>query len=390
MWSFYVKKLLYANIGDFAPSTRTVQQDGFLFCKDARLAKAPQVRSYYVSELGSIDGYAPEQSINVFTDADTLFNAMASFEHCDLTDYHPPNNVVNSATWRDYCIGMVSNIRRDGDYLIGDVLIKDNHAIQAVMSNHRLELSLGYRADLVLETGDYNGTPYQAKFTNLVGNHVALVAFGRCGSECRIGDSGRQENMMKIIVDGLSFDVADNEALKGAIEKQNAKIAEFEQLKSTTLKVGDNAFKVADEHTALQAVIDTLVADGQAKDEQIKQLSENQATPEKVQAMAIELSNTVNDAKKIHADVKTEGCTCEQIKRNAVEVKAGDSLVVAILGDVAIGDAKPEVIDTAFRALVATAGTTQQQQNPLNPTTQVGDTVPVTTHFDKSTMWKNK
>lgn len=388
MWSFYVKKLLYTKIGDFAPSTRTVQQDGFLLCKDARLAKAPQIRSYYVSELGQIDGFSPEQSINVLTEADTLFNAMSSFEHCDLTDYHPPNNVVNIGNWKSYCIGKVSNVRRDGDYLIGDVLIKDNDAIQAVMNNYRLELSLGYSADLVLETGEYDGTPYQAKFLNLVGNHVALVAFGRCGSECRIGDSMKQqEQMMKVVVDGLSFDVADNEALKGAIEKQNAKIAELEQLKASTLKVGDKAFKVADEHTALQAVIDTLVADSKAKDEQITQLQANQATPEKVQAMAMELANTVNDAKKIHDGIQTDGCTCEQIKRRAVEVKAGDSLVMAILGGVTVADAKNEQIDTAFRALVATAGT-QVTTNPLNPT-NVGDNAQPTL-YDKSNAWKEK
>ncbi|MCP5732462.1 hypothetical protein NL307_27330, partial [Klebsiella pneumoniae] len=54
--------------------------------------------------------------------------------------------------------------------------------------------------------------------------------------------------------------------------------------------------------------------------------------------------------------VKTEGCTCEQIKRDVISAKAGDTLVTAVLGGVSVGDAKPDQIDTVFRALSAVKG----------------------------------
>ena len=90
------------------------------------------------------------------------------------------------------------------------------------------------------------------------------------------------------------------------------------------------------------------------------------------------------------------GCSCEQIKREAVAAKAGDALVKAIIGNVAIGDAKPDVIDTAFRALAAVVPATptnhlsnqlHQQQTQL----PVGDGQP--SGKDESTSkadaWKN-
>lgn len=65
----------------------------------------------------------------------------------------------------------------------------------------------------------------------------------------------------------------------------------------------------------------------------------------------------IADAKKLHPQVKTDGCSCEQIKRDAVNVKAGDALVQAVLNGVAVADAKPEQIDTVFRALSAVVPT---------------------------------
>ncbi|MFH4117579.1 hypothetical protein WAI56_19145, partial [Acinetobacter baumannii] len=43
--------------------------------------------------------------------------------------------------------------------------------------------------------------------------------------------------------------------------------------------------------------------------------------------------------------------------------KAGDALVTALMGNVSVGDAKPEQIDTTFRALCAVKGT--QPSNPV-------------------------
>lgn len=180
-------------MGDFAPSasTRTITPEGFLLCKEARLGKAPQVRQYYAGEFTGLTGYTPDQVINVFTSADELLNAktIKSFQGVDAADYHPAGNVMNASTWRDHCIGTVSHVRQDGEFLVGDILLKDSRIIDQVQKNQRIELSLGYSADFVVEAGIApDGIPYQAKWINIVGNHVALVEYGRCGGSCRIGD----------------------------------------------------------------------------------------------------------------------------------------------------------------------------------------------------------
>ena len=365
-----MKKLINLEIGDFAPSqsSRSLTPEGFLLCKGAKLAKAPQVRNYYPEEFGGIEGFKEGAPFGVYTSADELFSksTMASAEGKDATNSHPPGNQVNAATWRGYSIGDLSNVREEEGYLVGDLLIKDKEAIELIQTNEKIELSLGYGADLILEAGVApDGTPYHAVFKNIQVNHVALVHYGRCGGDCRVGDQNpNPEKKMKIIVDGIPFNVADNEALAAALKKEQDQLA---NLKAAKLKIGDQEFSIATELEVVQAVADKLVTDHKTLADKVPALEANQATPEKLEAMAADRAAVIHDAKKLDPNIKTDGCTCEQIKREAVKAKAADALVTAVLGGVAIGDAKPDVIDTAFRALAATSGTMNPANNLFQP-----------------------
>lgn len=397
-----MKTQFLVKVGDFAPaqSTRTLNADGYLLCRDVRLGMAPQVRQYYASEFGEVEGFTPDQIINIYTSPDDLFkpDVMASFEGVDASDYHPAGNVMNAATWSEHAIGSASNIRRDGDYLIGDLFIKDQSVINQIQTQERLEISLGYGAQLVMESGTApDGTAYQARWTDIQGNHVALVKYGRCGGSCRIGDQKpnqtdlKTEKTMKIVVDGLPFEVADNEALQAAMLKQQTQLT---NLQAAKIKIGDQEFALT-ELPAVQAVVDKLVTDGAASASKITELEANQASPEKLEQMAAERTAVIADAKKLNPEIKTDGCSCEQIKRDAITAKAGDAVLGAILGGVAIGDAKPEQIDVAFRALSATQTTApnplgQALQNMPSAGQLVGDAKvnkPVT--YDKSQAYKS-
>lgn len=398
--------LLHLKLGDFAPtqSSRTLTPEGFLLCKDARLGKAPQVRQYYAAEFNGLEGFTPDQVINVYSSPDELFRpeTIESYQGVDVTDNHPPGNTVNAATWKTYSIGTLSNVRKEGEFLIGDLLIKDSDVIQQIQSQERLELSLGYGAELHLISGTAaDGTPYQAEFKNFYGDHVALVKYGRCGGDCRIGDQKpnptNTEKTMQIIVNGIPFDVADNSALAAALKKDQDLLASLQQTVNSKLKIGDQEFSIS-ELTAVQAVIDKVVADAKTNAEKVTTLEANQVTPEKLEALANERAAVISDAKKLNANVKTDGCSCEQIKREAINAKAGDAIVGAILGQVAIGDAKPEQVDMVFRALVATNGT-QTPPNPINsfftgdsqttPPSGGNGAIPTQEQgFDKTTAWK--
>lgn len=410
-----MKRQFLIKVGDFAPpqSTRTITPAGYLLCTGVRLGKAPQVRQYYAAEFGGIEGFSNDQVINVFTSADTLFKpeVIASFEGVDASDYHPPGNVMNAATWRDHAIGTVFNIRQDGDFLVGDMLVKDQKLINQIQTNQRIEISLGYGANLIMQTGVApDGTPYQAQWTDIQGNHVALVEYGRCGGDCRIGDhdpiknpnpsfnpnNPTSENTMKIVVDGLPFEVADNPALEAALKKQQEHLA---NLQAAKLKIGDQEFSVS-ELPAVQVVVDKLVVDSKTQAEQITELEANQASPEKLEKMAADRAAVIADAKKLNPDIKTDGCTCEQIKRDAIAAKAGDAVLGAILAGVSVGDAKPEQVDVAFRALAATSQTSTS--NPMAQTLQnmdgigiaqpVGDATPAQNQpaaYNKSQAYKS-
>lgn len=363
------KHIYHFKVGDFAPSesSRSFTKEGYLKCVNVRLAKAPQVRQYYAYEFPSLEGYSADQIINIYTPADELFKpeTIQSFNGVDVTDYHPPKNEINASNWKDYHIGYCENVRQEGDYLVGDLLIKDKISIDLIQSNERIEMSLGYGAVLIVEQGTApDGTPYQAKFINFNGDHMALVKYGRCGGDCRIGDEKQtpKGKTMEVSVNGIRFDIGDNKPLADALKQQQEQL---ENLKAAKLKVGDKQFSIGDELNAVQAVVDQLHTDKTTLEQKVGDLEKNQMTPEKLEQAATERAAVIADAKALVPTVKTEGCTCEQIKRDVIAAKAGDALVTALLGSVSVGDAKPDQIDTTFRALSAVKGT-----HPSNP---VGD-----------------
>lgn len=363
-----MKNIYRFKVGDFAPSesTRSYTPEGYLKCVNVRLGKAPQVRQYYAYEFPNLEGFSADQTINVYTPAEELFKpaAIKSWDGADATDYHPPKNEINAANWKDYHIGYCENVRQEGEYLLGDLLIKDKDSIDLIQNNERLEMSLGYGATLVLEQGTApDGTVYQAKFINFIGNHVALVKYGRCGGDCRIGDEKQtppEGKTMEVIVNGMRFDIGDNTPLADALKIQQEQL---ENLKAAKLKVGDKQFSIGDELGAIQAVVDQLYAEKTGLEQKVGDLEKNQMTPEKLEQAAAERAAVIADAKALVPTVKTEGCTCEQIKRDVIAAKAGDALVTALMGSVSVGDAKPEQIDTTFRALCAVKGT--QPSNPV-------------------------
>ena len=392
-----MKYIYQLKIGDFAPSesTRSFTQEGYLKCVNVRLAKAPQVRQYYAFEFPNLEGYSADQIINVYVSADDLFkpDVIKSFNGVDATDYHPPKNEINASNWKDYHIGDCENVRQEGEFMMGDLIIKDQNSINAIQSNERIEISLGYSADLVIEQGTApDGTPYQAKFINFKGNHVALVKYGRCGGDCRIGDHkpNPKGKKMEVKVNGIRFEIGDNQALADALKQQEDQL---QNLKAAKLKVGDKQFAIGDELTAVQAVVDKLQTENADLTQKVGDLEKNQITPEKLDQVVAERASVVADAVALVPGIKTEGCSCEQIKRDVIAAKAGDSLVSAVLGGVAVGDAKPDQIDTVFRALSAVKATTpgnavgdalhqqqQQQNNNQDPNENKG--------FDKSAAYK--
>lgn len=112
-------------------------------------------------------------------------DALASFALVPVTNEHPPE-ALTADNAKQYAVGSVSeSVAPEGDKVRATLMITDADAI-AALDGGRSELSCGYTADVVIEPGTWQGQRYDAKQTNIRGNHVALVDAGRAGPTCSI------------------------------------------------------------------------------------------------------------------------------------------------------------------------------------------------------------
>lgn len=154
--------------------------EGYLICLDVPIARTGEM-TYRASELG-LDG--PDRLVTVYRDPADVFHpdALASFEGKDITAGHPAESVgpVNHAA---YSRGHIQNVRREGDFVIADLLVKDAALISDIKNGVVREISCGYNCVYTpLPDGRYSQT-------DIRGNHVAVVPRGRAGHEVAIKDS---------------------------------------------------------------------------------------------------------------------------------------------------------------------------------------------------------
>lgn len=195
----------------------TKTPEGFLICHDVPLARLGPMQ-YRAAEL-SLPGN-PEQIVTVNRYAEDVFApaAIASFEGKDVTAGHPPENLT-AETWAAYARGHVENVRRQEDFLVGDLIIKDSQLANEVQSGAVREVSAGYTAEF-LPDGDC------LKQTNIRGNHVAVVPRGRAGHDVAIKDAApsaekEREKMSKLTEAWLNLFGRAAKEMEGP-EQQNA------------------------------------------------------------------------------------------------------------------------------------------------------------------------
>lgn len=119
----------------------------------------------------------------------------------------------------------------DGDDVRAEIIIHNTDAMEECGLR---ELSLGYNLDLVEQPGTWNGEPYDAIQTNIVINHLALVASARAGEQARLNIDGSDEPTLKggkaIMAKTTTIVHTDGsmspEELQKAIEEYKARKAE--------------------------------------------------------------------------------------------------------------------------------------------------------------------
>lgn len=118
-------------------------------------------------------------------------DAMQSFALVPVTDEHPPV-MLDATNTKDFARGSVAGtLRKDGEFVAGELLITDADLIKKLEDGAAREISCGYNCDLEEVpgvTGD--GQRYDAIQRNIRGNHVAIVPKGRAGPEARVRMDG--------------------------------------------------------------------------------------------------------------------------------------------------------------------------------------------------------
>jgi len=238
--------------------------EGFLLCRDVPIARTGE-QLYADGEVPGIEP-GPDGVIRVQRDPEEVFReeTLASFAGKPVTNDHPPEG-VSPANWRRYSVGTTQNPRRMGDLLVADLLVTEASAIRAVRSGKR-QVSCGYDAD-------YQSTgPGRGRQINIVGNHVALVERGRCGSRCSIGDQAMpkqsrwnrfRDRIMKAVRD------KDETAAEEELEKVEDAMEEGEE-KEKKDKTEDAIAKLAATVDALSKAVSAMAKDkakDKAKDE---------------------------------------------------------------------------------------------------------------------------
>lgn len=314
---------------------------------NARVARVG-IQQYLGVEVGRPDLHV----VNVYRDEAEVFSkrSLDTFSKIPITLDHP-SGPVTADTWKDVAVGTTGDeVLRDGEYLKIGLKITDAAAVKAVLGGKR-ELSVGYSTDLVWEDGVApDGTPFQARQTAIVADHIAIVSRGRAGPQARIGDgagswgarpvtlptadmkgSPMADNLRKVLVDGLQVETTDAGAQ--AIDKLTRDKAALEQRLADAEKAHSEALAAKDAELAKKdAEIDDLkgkVLDAAALDRLVQARADLIAT-----------------AKSIVADVKTDGLSDAEIRK---------AVVVAKLGDDAVKDKAEAYIDARFDILAEDA-----------------------------------
>jgi hypothetical protein len=305
--------------------------DGYMAVR-AKAARTG-VYDYLASEVGApADKFKPTDRVKVYRDEAEVFaeDSVRSFIGRPITNDHPAEPVTRD-NWKQHAGGVVMAAARrkleDGDYLAFDLVLMDGALIDAVEAGKR-ELSNGYACDFDWTPGTApDGTAYDARQTNIRGNHVAVVDRGRAGPSCAIKDGDRfalcdanpaaldgintKEPAMKIKIGDAEVDATNGEAVRIAVDALNVKLTALDK------RAADAEAQVATlttDKATLEAKVTTLE----------KQVADAKLTPEQLRDAARSFAQTAAKAKALGVEV-SDDMDEPAMRRAAVTAKLGDA-----------------------------------------------------------------
>jgi uncharacterized protein len=174
---------------------RTIDVDGRMHVPDCNISKS-NVCVYLGREIPDYArlGLDANGEYKLYRDSAALAAAARTFENLPLMMTHVEVSAANPQ--KMLTVGTVSNVRWKSPYLVADLAVWDSEAIRAVQNESQRELSCGYRYTPVIEPGKINGEAFDGRMVDILGNHVALVATGRAGSDVVVRDEALGMSML--------------------------------------------------------------------------------------------------------------------------------------------------------------------------------------------------
>lgn len=163
------------DLGEIRSATRTPQ--GFLMCPGfaTRVGVFP-----YLNADGSVR--------NELRHPDDVFDpaSLETLKYAPVTIEHPPEMITPKNVGKYGKGHTTERVEVNRNMIDVDLIVENEEAIRAIEDQGIRELSCGYAADVVDESGVYNGAPYDCRQKNIKYNHLALVKRGRAGPEIRL------------------------------------------------------------------------------------------------------------------------------------------------------------------------------------------------------------
>ena len=150
------------------------------------------------------DECEPDKVYNVYRSAETLSKSVQTWDN-------PPKPFINDhemlgegfSKIDDRPVqGVIHNPVFEDDVLYADISVY-SESLKDAIKNGKKELSLGYFCKYRKEKGVYKGQAYDYVQEDMVGNHIALVDNGRCGSDVKVFDSKCTMDSLDISLDDL-------------------------------------------------------------------------------------------------------------------------------------------------------------------------------------------
>lgn len=171
-----------------ATDKRTVDQDGRLRVPGCRISKA-NVCPYFGREIPNYEGLGldADRVYMMYRDPEELRKAAPTFEGVPLLDAHVP--ITADAHAPESTVGTILNPRFEYPYLVADLVVWTQDAINLITSGDQRELSCAYRYEPQMGAGmSPEGLRYDGRMIMLNGNHTALVREGRAGPDVLVAD----------------------------------------------------------------------------------------------------------------------------------------------------------------------------------------------------------